>query len=132
MNELAPTQKPRFSTKGDLIVRMEGDTAVAKCGVLFTIGDKDGMEVSYKDYQRIRKTILETDAKFIELGNGAIIATNQITRLYERTKTLVARRNGQNSIDTQLDDKNATDELSEAQKAQIIERLRAKFGWRKK
>lgn len=132
MNELAPTQKPKFSTKGDLIVRMDGDTAVAKCGILYTIGDNDGMEVPYKDYQRIRKTILETDAKFIELGNGAIIATNQITRLCERTKTLVARRNVQNSIDTQLHDKNATEELSEAQKAQIIERLRAKFGWRKK
>ena len=132
MNELAPTQKPRFSTKGDLIIRMDGDMAVAKCGVLYTIGDKDGMEVSYKDCQRIRKTILETDAKFIELGNGAIIATNQITRLCECTKTLVARRNIQDSIDTQLDDKNATDELSEAQKAQIIERFRAKFGWRKK
>ena len=132
MNELAPTQKPRFSTKGDLIVRMDGDTAVAKCGVLYTIDDKDGMEVSYKDYQRIRKAIIETDAKFIELGNGEIIATNQIIRLCERTKTLVARRNVQNSIDAQLDDKNATDELSEAQKAQIIERLRAKFDWRKK
>lgn len=131
MNELTPAQKPRFSTKGDLIVRMDGDTAVAKCGILYTIGDKDGMEVSYKDYQRIRKTILETEAKFIELGNGEIIATNQVTRLCERTKTLVARRNGQNR-DAQLDDKNATDELSEAQKAQIIERLRAKFGWRKK
>ena len=30
MNGLAPTQKPRFSTKGDLIIRMDGDTAVAK------------------------------------------------------------------------------------------------------
>ena len=132
MNELAPTQKPKFSTKGDLIVRMEGDTAVAKCGMLHTIGENDGIEVPYKDYQRIRKTILETDAKFIELGNGTIIATNQITRLCERTKTLVARRNARNNIDTQLDDKNATNELSEAQKAQIIERLRTKFGWRKK
>ena len=31
MNELAPAQKPRFSTKGDLIIRMYGDMAVAKC-----------------------------------------------------------------------------------------------------
>ena len=131
-SELTTNTKQQLTKSGDLIVENFGTHATVKYGILYTIGEPDGIKISWADYSRIYSALQNPDAKFVDIRKGDTIAIGQITRLCEATKTLLSRAEAERRVNTLNDTQSASDELTEAQKDKIIADLRTKIARIKK
>lgn len=138
MNQLikSPSNAPSvrserlFTQDGALILKRTENAVEAKIGVLYTInGEEQGEEIDYRIYERIKHTILETDARFVETTPGTIIAVNQITKLDEKKMTRISKAELERIERAKYAESLPSptkDETKEERKA-ITDRLRAKL-----
>lgn len=119
-----------FTQDGALILKQLENAVEAKIGVLYTInGGEEGEEIDYRIYERIKHTILETDARFVETTSGTIIAVNQITKLDEKKITRVSKAEKERIARAKLADSLPTIENRETdeERRANTERIRAKL-----